>query len=347
MSKTKLSGLYQSIGLPRLIITGFVVVLCLLLPVLGLQSDMLFSQSLTRIFMNLILVLAMVPSITSGIGMNYGLPLGIVCGLLGGALSLEMRMTGLAGFLTAIFISLPLAALFGIGYGILLNKVRGSEGMIATYVGFSVVAFMDIVWLVSPFKNDAITFPMGSGLRNIVSVEGSYEKILDNFLKIRITKNIEIPIGLILFSLLFCLFMWIFLRTRLGIKMKIGGANPTYARAIGIKVDKTRILGMVISTCLGAVGIIVYAQSYGFYQFYNAPLMMAFSCAAAILIGGATVRRATVTHVIFGTVLFQTMLTIALPIANEVMPEGNLSEIIRIIISNGVILYALTKAGDK
>ena len=44
---------------------------------------------------------------------------------------------------------------------------------------------------------------------------------------------------------------------------------------------------------------------------------------------------------------FQTMLTIALPIANEVMPEGNLSEIIRIIISNGVILYALTKAGDK
>lgn len=347
MNNAKLSKMYKQIGLPRLIITGFVLVLCLMLPILGLQSDMLFSQSVTRIFMNLVLVLAMVPSITSGIGMNYGLPLGIVCGLLGGALSLELKIPGLAGFIAAILISLPLAALFGAGYGTLLNKVRGSEGMIATYVGFSVVAFMDIVWLVAPFKNDAITFPMGNGLRNIVSVEGRYEKILDNFLKLSITKNIVIPTGLILFSLFLCLLMWMFMRSKLGIKMKIGGANPTYAKAIGIKVDKTRVLGMVISTCLGAVGIIVYAQSYGFYQFYNAPLMMAFSCAAAILIGGATVRRATVGHVIFGTILFQTMLTIALPIANEIVPEGNLSEILRIMISNGVILYALTKAGDK
>lgn len=337
----------KMIGPSRLIIGGFTLFLFLMLPVLGLQTDMLLSQSITRIFMNMILVLAMVPSINSGIGMNYGLPLGIVCGLLGGALSLEFGINGAAGFLAAVIISLPLAALMGYGYGALLNKVKGSEGMIATYVGFSVVAFMDIVWLMAPFHNSAITWPMGSGLRNIVSVEGAYEKILDNFLLIRLTDNIEIPTGLILFSLFFCLIVWIFFRSRLGIRMRVGGENPSYAKAIGINVNKTRVLGMVLSTCLGAVGIIVYAQSYGFYQFYNAPLMMAFSCAAAVLIGGATVKKASISNVIVGTVLFQTLLTIALPIANEIMPEGNLSEIMRIIISNGVILYALTKAGDR
>ncbi len=343
----KLKSCYKIIGLPRLIIGGFTLFLCFMLPVLGLQTSMLLSQSVTRIFMNMTLVLAMVPSINSGIGMNYGLPLGIVCGLLGGALSLELQCTGAAGFLTAILISVPLAALFGWGYGALLNKVKGSEGMIATYVGFSVVAFMDIVWLLAPFHNSAITWPMGNGLRNIVSVEGSYEKILDHFWLIRIADNVEIPTGLILFSLFLCGLMWIFFRSRLGVRVRVGGENPVYAKAIGINVNRTRVLGMVISTCLGAVGIIVYAQSYGFYQFYNAPLMMAFSCAAAILIGGATVKKASISNVIVGTVLFQTLLTIALPIANEIMPEGNLSEIMRIIISNGVILYALTKAGDK
>lgn len=54
--------------------------------------DMLADQALTRIGMNGILVLAMVPAIESGVKMNFALPLGIVCGLLGGALSLEFGL---------------------------------------------------------------------------------------------------------------------------------------------------------------------------------------------------------------------------------------------------------------
>ncbi|MEI3168706.1 MAG: hypothetical protein V8S58_12760 [Lachnospiraceae bacterium] len=91
----------------------------------------------------------------------------------------------------------------------------------------------------------------------------------------------------------------------------------------------------------------MYAQSYGFFQYYMAPLNMAFIAVAAILIGGATVNRAGIFNVILGTILYQSIMTFTLPIANVIMPEGSLSEIVRIIIRNGIILYALTKAGES
>lgn len=50
---------------------------------------------------------------------------------------------------------------------------------------------------------------------------------------------------------------------------------------------------------------------------------------------------------LIGTILFQGLLTIALPVANKILPDSSLSEIVRIVISNGIILYALTKAGEK
>ena len=48
--------------------------------------------------------------------------------------------------------------------------------------------------------------------------------------------------------------------------MSAAGANPRFAEATGLNVDKMRIIGTMLSTMLGAVGIIVYAQSFGFIQ---------------------------------------------------------------------------------
>jgi len=126
--------------------------------------------------------------------------------------------------------------------------------------------------------------------------------------------------------------------------MTAGGSNNKFARASAINVDRTRIIGTVLSTILGAVGILMYAQSYGFYQLYQAPMMMGFAAVAAVLIGGASTTSAKISHVIIGTFLFQGLLTLGLPVVNQMVSEGNLSEVVRIIISNGIILYALTKA---
>jgi len=50
-----------------------------------------------------------------------------------------------------------------------------------------------------------------------------------------------------------------------------------------------------------------------------------------------------VSHVIVGVVLFQGLLTTALPVANELFAGTDLSEIMRMIVQNGIILYALTQ----
>ena len=98
---------------------------------------------------------------------------------------------------------------------------------------------------------------------------------------------------------------------------------------------------------LGGIGIIIYAQGFGVYQLYTAPLMMAFPAVAAVLIGGATASKISVGNVVLGTLIFQSILSVAAPVASAIFPEGNLSEVFRTIISNGIILYALSKIGRE
>lgn len=128
--------------------------------------------------------------------------------------------------------------------------------------------------------------------------------------------------------------------------MAAAGSNPRFAEASGISVNRQRIIGTVLSTVLGAVGILIYSQSYGFLQLYEGPMFMPFVAVAAILIGGASVNKATITHVIIGTVLFLGIQVVAVPVANALTTEwSSMGEISRKIIQNGVILYALTQAG--
>ena len=124
--------------------------------------------------------------------------------------------------------------------------------------------------------------------------------------------------------------------------MSAVGVNPEFARAAGIHIDKMRTLSVILSTLLGAIGIIVYEQSFGFIQLYMGPFYMAFPSVAAILLGGASINRASLTHVIIGTFLFQGILTMTPSVINSML-QTDMSEVIRIIVSNGMILYALTR----
>jgi simple sugar transport system permease protein len=217
--------------------------------------------------------------------------------------------------------------------------------MIATYVGFSAVAFMCILWLLLPFKSPNMVWGLaGKGLRTTISLEGYYDKVLANFLQIRIG-DLVIPGGTILFFALLAFAMWAFLHTKTGTAMTAVGSNPTFARASGINIDKIRILSVVMSTWLAAVGILVYQQGFGFVQLYMAPFYMALPAVSAILIGGATVNKASITNVVIGTFLFQGIVTMTPTVMNS-MIHMDMSEVIRIIVSNGMILYALTRKSE-
>ena len=67
-----------------------------------------------------------------------------------------------------------------------------------------------------------------------------------------------------------------------------------------------------------------------------------YSFTWAILIGGASVHKASILNVVIGTFLFQGILTMTPSVINSLI-ETDMSEVIRIIVSNGMILYALTR----
>ena len=174
-----------------------------------------------------------------------------------------------------------------------------------------------------------------------IAIQERLGKVLDNFLSFDIL-GVTIPTGLLLMFALFCLALWVFSRTKTGIALSTVGSNPRFAESSGLNVNRYRIIGSSISHAVGAVGIVVYEQSFGFIQLYMAPLFMAFFAVASILIGGASLKRATVTHAIIGTFLFQSILVVSMPVANVVVAD-NIADVIRIIISIGIILYALTR----
>ena len=330
----------KKFGLPRLIILIFLISTYIIAPFVGIPITTALSDTIIRFGMNAILVLSLMPMIESGAGLNFGMPLGIEAGLLGALLSIELGFSGFTGFILAILIAIIFGFIFGWAYGAILNKVKGGEMMIATYIGFSSVAFMCIMWIILPFKKaDMIWAYGGSGLRTTISVETYWKGVLNNiFGKI----SQAIPIGEIIFFLILAFLMWLFFRTRSGLSMSAVGKNEKFAQATGINADKSRKQSVIISTVIAAIGIIVYQQSFGFIQLYLAPFNMAFPAIAAILIGGASVNRVTIWHVMIGTFLFQGILTMTPTVVNALI-KTDMSETIRIIVSNGMILYALTR----
>jgi len=390
--RDRLREALRSFGLARTIIVAFLLSIWVFAAIgkatglLALDLGTLLGDCLVRSGMNGLLVLALVLPVRAGNGLNFGMPLGIVCGLVGGVAVMELAapqpygIEGLAsqgdlargwsGFLLAIAVSLPLAALAGWGYGKLLERVRGQEMMVGVYVGFGAVAGMCVLWLLGPFTSPELVWAIGGeGLRSQIVLDDHYKWILDAAGEIRFGEwrpeqldaaesaprfqrpgGLYIPTGLFAAWLGAAAALALFLRTRLGVAMTAAGSNPTFARSIGIDVPRMRVAATIASTMLAAVGIIVYSQSYGFYQLYKAPLFMAFTMVASLLLGGASLGRATVLQAIVGTILFQSLLTTSLPIVNEVVQGSpaaqslqNLPEIARLVIQNGVILYALSR----
>ena len=339
--------LVDKLGIPRVVIGVFFVLLCFMCLWYDLSLPTLLSNSVVRMGMNSIMVLAMVPGIQCGISLNLGLPIGLVAGLIGGLVTIEWGIPGWWGFLFAIAFGCAIAALCGYLYAQLLNRLKGEEMSVTTYVGFSIVSLMCIAWLVLPFNSLKLRWPLGTGLRNTIGLDNTnFKQILNNFLSFSIG-DFFVPTGLLLFMALCCWLVWLFSRSKTGIAMQAVGNNPRFAQASGINVDKMRIIGTTLSTVLGAVGILVYSQSYGFMQLYTAPRQMGFVAASAILIGGASTSRCKISHVLIGTFLFQGVLTLGMPVANVLVPGSTISETLRILISNGIILYALTKSGGE
>ena len=323
---------------------AFVILLFIILELYDLDAGDYLTLTLKRVGMLMVAMLSAIPTVYSGIGFNYGVTIGFVCGLLGAVIGISTGLTGLPLMLVCVLCSIPIAIIVGYLYGKLLNMVKGAEPVIATYVGFAFVSLGSILWVTLNVGNEALRFANGAGIRVQVNLEGLFKDVLTDFLSIQIG-SVVVPVGFLLLSVAFCLAFKLFMKSKTGMCMEICGKNPEFARANGLNIDRYRTLSVIISTVLAAVGITFYAQTFGFYQFYSEYLTLGFTCIAGSLIGGASGNKVTAGHVIYGCFLYEAILTLSTPVVNKLMPAASLAEIVRILVTNGVIVYALVKGG--
>jgi len=341
----------RNFGTARWTIVGFVLFLAAAAGHLGLDLPQLGSKALWRVGMNLVLCLALLPMIRGGTGLNFGLPIGVVAGLLAIVVVLEHNGTGFTAFLVATGIAIVIAVPFGILYGLTLNAVRGSEMMVGIYLGWAVVSLFCIAWLQAPFSNPKLVWAIGGeGLRTTLQMRDSFGEILDGAFRdteAHLFGEFRVRLGLFLFVGIVFFVVWYFFRTRIGLSIRAAGENPRFTAASGIHVGRARIAAITLSTVIAAIGTVIFCQSYGFAQLYVAPLMLALPAVAAVLIGGATLQRITIGNVLIGVLLFQSILVVAPPVLTEAFQGGDITESLRLTIQNGMILYALTRGGGS
>ena len=172
---------------------------------------------------------------------------------------------------------------------------------------------------------------------------------------------VKVPMATFGIVALLCLFNVVLMRTRLGQQFRAVGQNRTVANAAGINVDKVRIIAITISTVLAGWGQLIFVQNLGAFQTYGAADQVGLYAGAAILVGGASVVRATNTQALLGTVLFHLMFILAPAAGKNLFGDAAIGEYFRVFMCYGVIALALVmhawssiapkkkrvKAGDK
>ena len=140
---------------------------------------------------------------------------------------------------------------------------------------------------------------------------------------------------------LLCLFNVAIMKTRLGQQFRAVGQNRVVANASGINVDGVRLIAIVISTVLAGWGQLIFVQNMGSFQTYGAHEQVGLYAGAAILVGGASIRKATNKQAILGCILFHLLFIVAPPAAKFLFGDAAIGEYFRVFISYGVIAMAL------
>lgn len=324
---------------PQVIMIGYLCVLLISSIAVGINPLKSTNYALIKFAMNGVLVLSMIPMINCGLGINFGLPIGVTAGTVGLLFAIQFKLMGLLGFMAAIVVGISMALMLGFFYGIILNRLKGNEEIVSMFIGYSFIPLINIFYTITPFTNRQMLYPVGGvGLRPKINLEGYFADVLDKSWTIQIGEFV-IPFALLgAYGLVVFLIHYVY-RSKLGDEMSSVCENEKFAQLSGIDIKATRTSAVIFSTIIAAIGICVYAQSYGFVEAYDGPTNLVFPAVSAILIGGASRKHATVAHAIIGTFLYQTTYLLSVPVANSLLVP-QMAEILRMMITNIIILYA-------
>ena len=339
LNSTKVKKMLTSSAVPLL----FLLISAIAVPVSGLSATYLFSEVISRIARNSFLVLSLLLPVMAGLGINFGMVLGAMAGQIGLVFVTAWEISGVPGLLIAAAIGTPISILLGYFGGVVLNRAKGREMITSMMLGMF-VAGLNLFFLlylcgtIIPISNPSTVLSRGYGIRNTLSltVAGGFDKLL-----VLNVGSVKIPLVTLGIVALLCLVTVWFRKTKLGQDMRAVGQDMSVSGTAGIAVEKTRIISIIISTVLACYGQIIYLQNIGTLNTYNGSDQAALFAAAALLVGGATVSKATISNALFGTGLFH-LLFVVMPVAGKnITGQAQLGEYLRSFISYGIVTVAL------
>lgn len=321
-----------------------IIIIALSIPISGLSINYIIQEIILRLSRNLFLVLSLLIPIIAGMGLNFGIVLGAMAGQIALIFITDWQVVGLQGLFLGMIVSLPLGALMGLIGGVVLNKAKGKEMITSMILGFFINGVYQLVVLygmgkIIPISDTSILLSRGYGIRNAIDLK-NIRRALDDAIVLHIG-DFSIPILTIIAIVLFCLFIVWFRKTKLGQDMRAIGQDIEVSRAAGISADKTRIIAIVISTMLAAIGQIIFLQNIGTMNTYNSHEQIGMFSIAALLIGGATVSKATIPNALSGVILFHAMFILAPRAGKELIGSAQIGEYFRVFISYGIIALVL------
>lgn len=319
-------------------------VILITFPLSGLSLSYVVHEMILRISRNLFLVLSLLIPIIAGMGLNFGIVLGAMGGQIALILVSDWHILDLQGVFLAMILSLPFSIFLGYLGGIVLNRAKGREMITSMMLGYFINGVYQLIVLYSmgkiiPIKDKSILLSSGRGVRNAIDltdIAGSLDKTFS--LKIL---DYNIPTLTILLISLLCVFIIWFRKTKLGQDMKAVGQDMEVSKSSGIEVNKVRVYSIVISTVLAGIGQVIYLQNIGTMNTYNSHEQIGMFSVAALLIGGASVAKASIPNAISGVILFHMMFILAPTAGKELMGSAQIGEYFRVFISYGIIALVL------
>ncbi len=383
-------------------VTVMFVVLCTVCMIFSGQTiPYVIYELFGRLSRNSFIVLALIIPIVAGMGINFAITIGAMAAQISVLWVIEWGVGGIPGFLLAMAMTMPIAAVFGFLIGKLLNKMKGQEmigGLILGYFanGLYQLLFLFIFGNLIPLNTPGLVIKGSTGVANTIDLTGGagggIKYALDGIWKTDFGTALYVVCGIVavvmiaglllkkitakkagvtigaaavlcllyqipavanLFSMvkvpmitflvvgLLCLFNIGIMRTRIGQQFRAVGQNRTVANASGINVDRVRLIAIVISTVLAGWGQLIFVQNMGSFQTYGAHEQVGLYAGAAILVGGASIRKATNGQAILGCILFHLLFIVAPPAAKNLFGDAAIGEYFRVFISYGVIAMAL------
>ena len=381
-------------------VTVMFVVLCLIgLVCSGQTVSYVMYELFGRLSRNSFIVLALIIPIIAGMGINFAITIGAMAAQIAALWVIEWGISGLAGFLTAMAITMPIAAFFGFLIGKLMNRMKGQEmigGLILGYFanGLYQLLFLFIFGNLIPLKAPGLVIKGSTGVANTIdlSTERGFKYALDGLCRVpfgtaalilcgliavwslvklatkkedkkkALTRTgicvavafiaqlpfvtaafsmVSVPMVTFLIVALLCVFNNAIMKTRIGQQFRAVGQNRTVANAAGINVDRVRVIAIIISTVLAGWGQLIFVQNMGSFQTYGAHEQVGLYAGAAILVGGASIKKATNGQALLGCILFHLLFIVAPSAGKNLFGDAAIGEYFRVFISYGVIALAL------